>query len=162
VYPGKRRSEKAQEEKAARYAGRHAVDMDRAKRATPAYVLSLKWPDPGYVLDPADEEEALLPDFANGIVFYLNENPPGAVPKASFAWNVPRDRHEVWLQQAAAQDEEIYLYYGGQYFRDYPLDAGAFDGRFYYIIPAESAFTADPRGIPAPLQLLLSEVPSAR
>jgi hypothetical protein len=152
VYPGKRRSEMEQDEKAARYAERHGVELDAAKRRMAAYVLSLKRPDPGYVLDPTDPEGELASEFEAGIVLYINENPPGAVPKASFVWNAPRNRYEVWLRLAAAQDEEIYLYYGSQYFRDYPVDAELGKDEHYYNIPAESVFIEDSRGIPAPLQ----------
>jgi hypothetical protein len=153
VYPGIRRSEKEHAEKTARFAERHDVDLDAAKRRMAAYVLSLKRPDPGFVLDPTDAEGVLLPEFSTSLALLVNENPPGAVPKASFVWNSPRNRYEVWLRQAAAQDEEIHLYYGSQYFRDYPVDAEAANTRFYYLIPAESVFTDDPRGIPEPLIL---------
>jgi hypothetical protein len=153
AYPGVRRSEKEHEEKAARFAARRGVEPDAAKRSMSPYVLSLKRPDPGYVLDPTDEDGAILPEFSGGIVLYLNENPPGAVPKATFVWNVPRRRYELWLQKAAAQDEEIYVYYGSQYFRDYPVDAELGKDRFYYLIQEGSIFTEDPRGIPPPLQL---------
>jgi hypothetical protein len=153
VYPGKRRSEKEQDEKAARYAERHGVEWNAAKRRMAAYVLSLKRPDPGYVLDPTDEEGGLAPEYAAGIVLYVNENPPGAAPKASFVWNAPRSRYEVWLREAAAQDEEIYLYYGSRYFRDYPVDEELGKDEYYYNIPAESVFIEDPRGIPPALQL---------
>jgi hypothetical protein len=153
AYPGIRRSEKEHAEKTARYAARRGADPQAAKRKIAAYVLSLKRPDPGFVLDPTDEEGELRPEFAGGIVLYLNENPPGAVPKASFVWNAPRNRYEVWLRQAAAQDEEIYLYYGRSYSRDYPVDAGLGEDPKYYLIPEGSAFREDPRGIPPPLQL---------
>jgi hypothetical protein len=153
VYPGNRRSEKEHAEKTARYAERHAIDLDQAKRKASAYVLSLKRPDPGYVLDPADEEGVLLPEFSTSLALLVNENPPGAVPKASFVWNAPRNRYEVWLRQAVAQDEEIYLFYGSQYFRDYPVDAELGKDRYYYNIPEGSMFTDDPRGIPEPVQL---------
>ncbi len=153
VYPGIRRSEKEHMEKAARFAESHGVELDAAKRASSAYVLSLKRPDPGYVLDPADEEGVLLPEFSTSLALLVNENPPGAAPKASFVWNVPRGRYEVWLRQAAAQDEEIYIYYGSQYFRDYPVDDELGKDRFYYLIPEDSVFTDDPRGKPPDLQL---------
>jgi hypothetical protein len=153
IYPGRRKSQAAMEQKAARYAVRHAVDTRMAARRTNAYVLSLARFNPGYDLDPTDEDGELLPEFAPGIVCYLNENPPGGVPKASFVYNLPRCRYEVWLQEGVEQDEEIFLYYGNQYFRDYPVDAEAAESRYYYIIPEGSAFTPDPRGIPAPLQL---------
>jgi len=153
VYPGHRRSAEEMDTKASHYATCHLVDVETAKRATSAYVLSLKRYDPGYVLDPGGEEGDLLPEFAPGIVLFLNENPPGSVPKASFVYNIPRQRYEVWLQQAVERDEEIFLFYGSQYFRDYPVDAEAGQDRYYYLIPAESVFMPDRRGIPAPLHL---------
>ncbi len=153
VYPGRRKNETEMERKAAQYAARHGVDLRTASRKTNAYVLSLERVDPGYSLDPTGEDGELLPEYAAGIVCYLNENPPGCVPKATFVYNLPRSRYEVWLQQEAAQDEEIFLFYGKQYFRDYPVDIEAGESRYYYLIPAESVLAEDPRGIPAPLQL---------
>jgi hypothetical protein len=152
-YPGHRRSTAEMDAKAAGYAARHTVDALSAGRATSAYVLSLNRPDPGFVLDPADAEGALLPDFAPGIVLYWNENPPGRVPQASFVWNLPLRRYEVWLQRSVEADEEIFLFYGKRYFRDYPVDAEAGTDKPYYRIPEGGVFKPDPRGIPAPLAL---------
>jgi hypothetical protein len=153
IYPGRRKSQTEIEQKAARYSVRHAVDERMAARKTNAYLLSLERVEPGYDLDPTDEDGELLPEFASGIVCYINENPPGSVPKASFVYNLPRSRYEVWLQQGVEQDEEIFLYYGNRYFRDYPVDAEAGESRYYYLIPEGSAFTPDPRGIPPPMEI---------
>ena len=153
VYPGHRASKEESLIKVDRYAARNAVDRFTAARKTVSYTLSMRKYDPGFVLDPTDEKGALLPEFVSYLVCYLNEPPPGHTPKAVFAYNQPRQRYEVWLLQAVRQDEEVFIYYGDKYMRDYPINDNACDTRRCHFIPAESVFRPDPRGAPAPLQV---------
>jgi hypothetical protein len=152
LYPGYRKSKEEIANKVTRYAAHHFVDEQIAIRKTCAYNLSLERHDPGYRLDPTDEEGDLLPEFASFLVCYINEPPQEHLPKATFVYNQPRQRYEVWLLQAVERDEEVYLYYGKHYLRDYPLNS-ACDGRFLHYIPGESVLAPDRRGIPAPLQV---------
>jgi hypothetical protein len=153
AYPGYRRKKEESALKVAGYVAEHDVDHLTAVRKTIAYTLSLRDRDPGYVLDPTDEKGELLPEFIPYLVCYINEPPPGFTSKAAFVYNMPRQRYEVWLLQAVNQDEEVYLYYGKHYVRDYPVNPGASDDRYSHFIPTESVFRLDQRGIPAPLQV---------
>jgi hypothetical protein len=153
AYPGHRVSKEENTCKVARYEKEHGVDRLIAIRQTVAYSLSLRNHDPGYVLDPTDEQGKLLPEFIPYLVCYINEPPPGCPSKAAFVYNQPRQRYEVWLLQAVQQDEEVYLYYGKHYARDYPVNAGSSDGQFAHFIPADSTLKPDMRGVPAPLQV---------
>jgi hypothetical protein len=153
TYPGLRMSKEENARKVAQYAAQHGVDHQTAVRHTVAYTLSLRDHDPGYVLDPTDEQGTLLPEFIPCLVCYINEPPPGCPSKAAFVYNQPRQRYEVWLLQAVQQDEEVYLYYGKHYVRDYPINTGANDGMFSHFIPADSIFKPDLRGMPATLQV---------
>jgi hypothetical protein len=152
TYPGYRKSKADLAIKVARYAACHGVDEQTAIRKTCAYHFSLEGHDPGYRLDPTNEEGDLLPEFTSFIVCYLNEPPPESLPKAAFVYNQPRQRHEVWLLQAVEQGEEVYLYYGKYYLRDYPSNR-ACDSRFSHYIPADSVLVPDRRGSPGPLQI---------
>jgi hypothetical protein len=152
-YPGHRRSREESALKVARYADRHSAEKLTAIQKTGTYTLSLRDHDPGHVLDPTDENGNLLPEFIPYLVSYINEPPPEFLPKAAFVYNQPRQRYEVWLLQAVEQDEEVYLYYGKHYIRDYPINPGASDERFAHFIPAESILKPDQRGIPATLQV---------
>jgi hypothetical protein len=151
IYPGYRKSKQEIADKFTSYAARHLVDKQTAIRKTCSYNLSLERVDPGYRLDPTDEEGALLPEFTSCVVCYINESPPESLPQAAFVYNQPRRRYEVWLLHAVEQDEEIFLYYGKYYFRDYPFNSSC-DGRFH-CIPVNSVLTPDRRGVPAPLQV---------
>jgi len=153
IYPGHRMSREENARKVAHFAVQNGVDYRTAVRQAGAYTLSLREHDQDHVLDPTDEQGSLLPEFIPYLVCYLNEPPPGCVSKAAFIFNQPRNRVEVWLLQAVQQDEEVYLYYGTHYLRDYPIDDGASDGRFSHFIPMDSIFKPDVRGIPAPLQV---------
>jgi len=153
TYPGHRMSKEENALKVAHYAAQHRVDHQAAVRQTVAYTLSLREHDLGYVLDPTDEQGTLLPEFIPYLVCYINEPPPGCPCKAVFVFNQPRNRYEIWLLQAVQQDEEVYLYYGKHYVRDYPISAGANDGMFSHFIPADSIFKPDLRGLPATLQV---------
>jgi hypothetical protein len=139
--------------KVVQYAARHGVDHQTAVRHAVAYTLSLRDHDPGYVLDPTDKEGALLAEFIPYLVHYINEPPPGYPSKAAFVYNRARQRFEVWLLQGVEKDDEIFLYYGKHYVRDYPVNAEASDGQFAHYIPADSTFRPDVRGAPAPLQM---------
>ena len=152
-YPGHRVSKEENTRKVARYESGHGVDRLTAVRQTVAYTLSLRDHDPGYVLDPTDEEGKLLAEFTPYLVCYINEPPPGCPSKATFVYNQPRQRYEVWLLQPVEQDEEVYLYYGKNYIRDYPINSAAADGKFAHFIPADSTFKPDMRGVPVPLQV---------
>lgn len=152
-YPGHRISRKESTLKVNRYAQEYNVDRLAAIRQVVAYSLSLRDHDPGYVLDPTDDHGNLLPEFIPYLVCYINEPPPGCPAKAAFVYNQPRQRYEVWLLQTVWQDEEVYLYYGEHYVRDYPINPGANDGKFSHFIPTDSIFKPDLRGMPAPLQV---------
>jgi hypothetical protein len=152
-YPGYRRSKEESALKVARYADRHSVEKLTAIQKTGAYTLSLRDHDPGYVLDPTDDNGELLPKFIPYLVCYINEPPPGFTAKAAFVYNQPYLRYEVWLLQTVEQDEEVHLYYGKYYIRDYPINPGIGDERFAHFIPNESVFHPDRRGIPAALQV---------
>jgi|WetSurMetagenome_2_1015567.scaffolds.fasta_scaffold89996_2 hypothetical protein len=159
VYPGHRKSRQENALKIRRYAARHAVDELAATRITALYNLSLKNIDPGFILDPTDDEGNLTPEFVPYIVSYINEPPPEYQAKSVFVYNRPRQRYEVWLLQAVEPDEEIFLFYGRNYMRDYPFSANTNDSRYSYTISAESIFIPDQRGIPALLDVpdLVSE-----
>ena len=152
VYPGHRKSKAEIRNKFTSYSDRHFVDERTSIRKTCAYNLSLERVDPGYNLDPTDEEGALLPEFTSSIVCYINESPPESLPQAAFIYNRPRSRYEVWLLHAVEQDEEIFLYYGKYYIRDYPFNNTGAD-HLFHVIPIESVLAPDLRGIPAPLQV---------
>jgi hypothetical protein len=152
-YPGCRKSREENALKVERYAARHGVDQRTAILKTVAYSLSLRKIDPGYILDPTDEEGELLPECIPYLGLYINEPPPGHPSKAAFVYNQPRQRYEVWLLQMVEQDEEIYLYYGSKYVRDYPINPHAYDDRFSHYIPMESIFRPDRRGLPPLLQV---------
>lgn len=153
TYPGLRMSKEENACKVARYAAQYGVDHQTAVRQTVAYTLSLRDHDPGYVLDPTDEEGTLLPEFVPYLVCYINEPPPEYPCKAAFVFNQPRNRYEIWLLKPVTQNEEVYLDYGKHYVRDYPINTGANDGMFSHFIPVDSIFKPDLRGIPAPLQV---------
>jgi hypothetical protein len=153
AYPGHRITKEASTRKVDRYANEHKVARPAAARQVVGYSLSLREHDPGHVLDPTDEEGNLLPEFIPYLVLYINEPPPGAPSKAAFVYNQPRGRYEVWLLKPVHQDEEIYLYYGRNYVRDYPINLDAANGKFSHFIPEGSIFRPDLRGIPAPLQV---------
>jgi hypothetical protein len=51
------------------------------------------------------------------------------------------------------QDEELFLYYGKDYLRNYPFNPSTNANQFSHYIPTESTFVPDPRGVPAPLIL---------
>ena len=153
VYPGYRMKKEDNALKVTRYAAQHAVGHLTAVRQTVAYTLSLRDHDPGYVLDPTDDNGNLLPEFTPYLVCYINEPPPERPAKAAFVYNQPRRRYEVWLLQAVEQDEEVYLYYGRHYMRDYPINPNACNERFSHFIPSESIFNLDRRGNPLPLQV---------
>jgi hypothetical protein len=150
IYPGYRRSKEEIASKVSRYAARYCMDVQTALRKTCAYNLSLEQLDPGYRLDPSDERGVILPEFRDCIVCYINEPPPGHLSKAAFVYNQPRQRQEVWLLQAVGPGEEVYLYYGKQFLRDYPINS-ACDGRFSHYIPPDSILIPDRRGVPDPL-----------
>ena len=153
IYPGHRMRKEESALKVARYAVQHGMDQRTATRKVVTYTLSLREKDPGYVLDPTDEEGNLIPEFIPYLVCYINEPPPEWPAKAAFVYNQPRQRYEVWLLQAVEQDEEVYLYYGRHYLRNYPINSNACDGRFSHFSPLESVFNLDRRGIPAPLKV---------
>ena len=153
TYPGHRRSREENALKVSRYAVRHSVDEKTALQKIAAYSLSLKKIDPGYLLDPTDDEGNLRQEFIPYIVCYLNEPPPGHPAKSVFVYNRPRCRYEVWLLQSVEQDEEIFLYYGKNYLRDYPFNACNDSHQFSHYIPTESIFIPDQRGIPALLAM---------
>ena len=152
TYPGYQKSTQEIRDKYTSYADRHFVDAQTAIRKTCAYNLSLERVNPGLRLDPTDAEGALLPEFASSIVSYINESPPGILPQAAFVYNRPRRRYEVWLLHAVEQDEEIFLYYGKYYLRDYPYNSTCADSVFH-VIPADATLVLDPRGVPPPLQV---------
>jgi hypothetical protein len=152
TYPGYRKSTEEIRNKFTSYADRHFVDDQTAIRRTCAYNLSLERVDPGFRLDPTDEEGALLPEFSSSIVSYINESPPGFLPQAAFVYNRPRRRYEVWLLHEVGQDEEVFLYYGKYYLRDYSFNTTC-DDHVFHVIPAYGTLVPDPRGVPAPLQV---------
>ena len=152
LYPGYRKSKEEIANKFTSYAARHFVDEHTAIRKTCAYNLSLERVDPGYRLDPTDDEGTLLSEFSSCIVCYINESPPESSPQAAFVYNWPRQRYEVWLLNTVEQDEEIFLYYGKYYLRDYPFNTTC-DNRIFHIIPVDSVFAPDRRGVPSPLQM---------
>jgi hypothetical protein len=153
TYPGLKKSKEENALKISRFASRHSFDELTAIRKLAKYSLSLKRIDPGYILDPTDDEGNLLQEFVPYQGVYLNEPPPGSLAKAAFVYNHPRQRYEIWLLKAVERDEEVFQYYGKTYFRDYPFNAGGCDGKVFYIIPTGSIFAPDTRGIPPPLEV---------
>ncbi len=153
AYPGYRKKRENNTIKVASYSKQHKVDERTAIRKVVAYCFSLRNVDPGYVLDPTDEQGNLLPEFIPYIACYVNEPPPDSPTKTAYVYNRPRQRYEVWLLHAVAQDEEVFVYYGGQYLRDYPINPDGRDEHFCHFIPAESILKPDRRGIPPPLCL---------
>lgn len=152
-YPGRRMTKEENALKVTHYSVRHCVDNMTAVRKTVIYTLSLNRYDPGYVLDPTDEEGELCPEFIPYLVIYINEPPPGKPCKAAFVYNRPRQRYEVWLLQAVEKDEEVYVYYGLNYIRDYSIDPHVHDDQLSHYIPSESVLKPDLRGIPEPLHV---------
>lgn len=159
TYPGHPMSKEENGRKVADYAVQHGVDHRTAVRQTGAYNLLLGEHDQEYVLDPTDEQGNLLPEFIPYLVCHINEPPPHCASKAAFVFNQPRNRYEIWLLQAVQHDEEVYLYYGKHYARDYPINTGGSDGRFSHFIPMDSIFKPDLRGLPEPLQVPGMDVP---
>jgi|WetSurMetagenome_2_1015567.scaffolds.fasta_scaffold532545_2 hypothetical protein len=151
AYPGYRKHRPEMESKTSRFAARYLMEEKAAVQQISAYLLSLQRYDPGCVLDPTDEDGKLLPEFKPYIVSYLNEPPPGFKQKAVFVYNQARQRYEVWLIQPVEPDEEVYLYYGKRYLRNYSIETNAIEAQFAYFIPAASNYLPDPRGVPQPL-----------
>ena len=148
TYPGLRMSREESAQKITRYVARYGVDRQVAIRQTVAYTLSLRDRDPGYVLDPTDEDGNLLPEFIPYLVCYINEPPPGCPCKAAFVYNQPRKRYEIWLLQAVQQEEEVFLYYGSHYVRDYPINTLVMNGKISHFIPTDGI--SDPRSARPP------------
>ena len=153
LYPGRRMKKEDSLRKAESCAVRHAVNPQMAVHNIAAYRFSSQQRDPGYVLDPTDDEGKLADEFIPFIAAYINEPPPDRNAKSAYVYNQPRLRYEAWLLQAVERDEEIFVYYGEKYFRDYPINPDAREAHPANLIPAESIFTLDPRGIPQLLQV---------
>ena len=151
AYPGYRKHRTELDNKASRFAARFSLEPKAAIQHMSTYLLSLQRYLPGYALDPTDENGKLLPEFKPFIVSYLNEPPPGFKQKAVFVYNQARQRYEVWLFQPVEQAEEVFLYYGKRYLRNYSIETTAIEDRFAYYIPAASSYLPDPRGVPQPL-----------
>ncbi len=153
IYPGLRIRKVENLHKADRYAIRHSVDRYIAMQKVDAYSLSLRAVDPEYVLDPTDAEGNLIPEFIPYIAGYINEPPPKHLVKSSYVYNQPLQRYEAWLLLPVEQGEEIFIYYGNSYLRDYPIDPASCSVRLSRCIPRESIFQFDHRGIPEPLKV---------
>lgn len=153
LYPGHRMKKEDSLRKAESYAVRHAANPQMAIHNITAYKFSSQQRDPGYVLDPTDDDGNLAEEFIPYIAGYINEPPPDHKAKSAYVYNLPRRRYEAWLLQAVERDEEIFVYYGEKYFRDYPINPDARSQPAANLIPAESIFTLDPRGIPQLLQV---------
>ncbi|MBN1438566.1 MAG: SET domain-containing protein [Anaerolineales bacterium] len=137
TYPGRRIRMEEWRRKVKAYADRHAVSLEAAKWTLNRMTFSLERMEPGFLLDPSDENGELLPEFTNHLAGLVNEPPPGCAANAVFAYNRVRARFEVWLQNAVRAGEEIYAYYGSRYRRDYPVGEVAEDSPFH-VIPADS------------------------
>ena len=131
TYPGYRKKKEEIARKVANYVAHNSVDYLTGVRKTVAYALSLREHDPGYVLDPTDDDGDLYPEFENYLVGYINEPPPKFPSKAAFVFNLPRQRYEVWLLKAIEKDEEVYLFYGKNYFRDYPINCNSCENKMF-------------------------------
>lgn len=153
AYPGVRVQLEEAYRKADAYAARFGVDRGTAAQRTIGYALSLRNHDPGYILDPTDDLGNLLPQFASHLVCYINEPPPGCPAKAVFVYNQLHERYEIWLLHPVDEGEEIFIYYGSSYRRDYPVNHQSGDEKKSHYIPRASRFHLDPRGLPPPLQV---------
>lgn len=148
VYPGVMKNHADHHSKVVAYARLHAVDERTATRRVSAYSLSTSRHFPGCLLDPTDEQGILFPSFRSFLAGYLNEPPVNHQPKAAFVFNQPRQRYEVWLMKPVDEAEEIFIYYGEQYPRDYPIDTASTREHVSFRIPAESLLSLDLRGNP--------------
>lgn len=153
VYPGFRVKKEDSLRKISRFSQKHNVEINIAARKMAAYTLSLKEKEPGYVLDPTDEEGLLAEEFIPYLAGYINEPPPQQPVKSAYVYNQPRARYEAWLVQPVAKDEEIFVSYGRHYLRDYPINPDSFSQQPAHYIPLGSEFIPDPRGSPEPIQV---------
>jgi hypothetical protein len=151
VYPGYRRTIKELTAKSRRISDRAFQEKHPAVQCATPYAFWLGSYDPGYVLDPTDEDGELLPEFAPFIVSYAHEPPPKIHQTAAFVYDRPRQRYEVWLMNPVERDEEVFLYYGNHYLRDYPINLNSTENPFAYYIPEASIFKDDPRCVPPAL-----------
>jgi len=147
VYPGIPLSKADAGRKLAEYADRHGVDRAAAERAF-RYNIAAERYGHGVELDPTDEEGQLLPEFLNHIALYVNEAPPQITPNASFIYNEPRERYEIWLLEPLREGQEILTCYGHNYARDYPFNMMACHNWEWAHIPQGSMFIFDKRGAP--------------
>lgn len=153
VYPGLMRTQEEARRKAAQYAERHFMERRAAAGKANTYSLWHRHYDSDHVLDPTDEEGNLLAEFTSYVACYVNEPPPGCFPNSAFVHNRPRHRCEIWLIAPIGQDQEVFIYYGGNYVRNYPISDQASGHRPSYYIPDDVGFELDRRAPPPVLQL---------
>jgi hypothetical protein len=146
AFAGHLRTEAEIEQKIRGYMARHKVERAAATACAVAYNLTLAHYQPGFDLDPTDEDGRLLPDFQGCIVNFVNEAPPGRPIKVTFVFNTPRQRYELWLMHGARSGEELFTYYGPLYERGYPINWRAASRIQPGIIPAESVLLIEERG----------------
>ncbi len=153
VYSGLPKTQQEVQDKIVRYAERHSIEKKTAAAKVNAYSLRRRHYDPDHILDPTDEDGNLLLEFKPYITCYVNEPPPGCSANAAFVHNRPRRRYEYWLIEPIGQDQEVFIRYGENYLRDYPINRQAANGRHSYFIAEGISFELDRRGAPAPLCL---------
>lgn len=153
VYPGYARTRQEIRHKVGRYAERHALERQAAAGKVTADALCHRQYDAEHVLDPTDEEGHLLLEFAPYIAAYVNEPAPALLANPAIVHNRTRQRCEVWLLHAVGEGDEVYLYYGEQYIRDYPISAPACEDRLAYYLPEGSCLDLDRRAPPPVLRL---------
>ncbi|MBN2004988.1 MAG: hypothetical protein JXA21_16635 [Anaerolineae bacterium] len=147
VYPGLQMSKADSERKLAAYADRYGVDRAAAELALRYNVAAERY-GADVELDPTDDDGHLLPEFAGHIALYVNEVPPRATPTASFIYNEPRERYEIWLLEPLRAGEEVFTCYGNNYRRDYPFNITVCHNREWSHIGNGSTFISDRRGDP--------------
>lgn len=71
------------------------------------------------MIDPTDDDGAILDEFSLCKGLYVNEPPPGQQVNACFALHHGLQRVEVRLLRKVKADEEVFVFYGAGYPRDY-------------------------------------------
>jgi len=94
--------------------------------------------NPNFVYDPTDNDGNLLESYKHNVCMYINEPPPHKLNNCAWVFTKKDNFEEttlleIWTFREVKAGEQLYIFYGDDYSRDYAInrDKDACDSNYY-------------------------------
>jgi len=83
--------------------------------------------NPNFLYDPTDEEGQIMQKFKNNVCIYINEPPPQKLNNCAWVFTTLDSFEEttlleIWTFREIQPEEELYIFYGEEYHRNYEIN----------------------------------------